>query len=370
MPYNMNIIHIQPALPAYRIDFFNRLAAHYGEDMCVYYSPVDMGVLTAQRDRTSWEKPIGPMRNPIRGLEWQVGALAVPFKRGDTVIVCGAPRNVSTLLLIAKARVKGARTIWWGQYWSATTNARRHRIRMWLTRFADALLFYTDDEVARFHADGWTHSGAVGALNNGLDFTEVRKLRHTYDPDTRAMNLLFIGRVTEKARLDLLIDALVEPQLANAHLHVLGDGFSENMLRSKAASLGVADRITWHGGTTNETRIAQLANRCAVFVYPGQVGLSLVHAMGYGLPCIVHDQPLHHMPEIAAFKKGETGATFREDDAVSLAVEVAKLLKHPLVRTAYSRNCLEETEIRFNTSHMAERFIEFVEQVAAESVGL
>ena len=32
---------------------------------------------------------------------------------------------------------------------------------------------------------------------------------------------------------------------------------------------------------------------------PGAVGLSLIHAMAYGLPCLVHSNRLQHMPEIA-----------------------------------------------------------------------
>lgn len=361
----MTLVHIQPALPSYRIDFFRRLAAHYGDDMRVHYSPVDMSALTAPRDCAQWEHPIGPLRHPIRGVEWQVGALSVPFNRGDTVVVCGAPRNLSTLLVLAKARMKGARTIWWGHYWSATTNTHRHRLRMKLSQLADALLFYTDAEVERFHDDGWTHSGPVGALNNGVDLSDIRRLRRPYDPAERDRNLLFIGRLTEKARLGLMLEALSNPALRDAHLHVVGGGAEESTLRAQSVSHGVADRITWYGGTTDEACIAEIANRCAAFVYPGQVGLSLIHAMGYGLPCIVHDQPLHHMPEIAAFEDGKTGTTFAEGDAAALARAVSRLLEGTYSLKAMSNSCIDTTSRRFNTEHMAERFIAFADRLTA-----
>lgn len=359
----MTIIHIQPALPAYRVDFFQRLAAHYGQDMRVYYSPVDMGAITAPRDLARWEHQIGAMRHPFPGVEWQVGALGVPVRRGDIVVVCGAPRNISTLLLLAKARMKGARTIWWGHYWSASSEAHRHRLRMKLSRLADALIFYTDAEVARFHADGWTHPGPVGALNNGIDLTEVSTLRRRYDPAERGKNLLFIGRLTPKAQIDLLIAAMAEPTSDDVSLHVIGDGPQEADLRAMAAARGVADRITWYGGTTDERRIAEVANRCAAFVYPGQVGLSLVHAMGYGLPCIVHNMPIRHMPEIAAFEDGVTGTSFCEGDAKSLSVKAADLLKNPAGRLAMSYRSIEVAQSQFNTTSMAERFITFVAQM-------
>jgi glycosyltransferase involved in cell wall biosynthesis len=297
----------------------------------------------------------------MRGVEWQVGALSVPFKRGDTVVVCGAPRNLSTLLVLARARLIGARTIWWGQYWSATTEVRRHRLRMKLSRLADGLLFYTDAEVNRFHADGWTHPGPVGALNNGIDLTEVRSLRRSYNVTERGRNILFIGRLTEKAQLELALNALVDPVLDSAHLHVIGSGSAEAALRAQADTLGVAGRITWHGGTTDEARIAEVANNCSIFVYPGQVGLSLIHAMGYGLPCVVHDQRLHHMPEIAAFEDGATGMTFSEGDAKSLANEISCLLANPEVAVCMALRCRAVTENAYSTEGMAARFIEFLE---------
>ena len=42
-----------------------------------------------------------------------------------------------------------------------------------------------------------------------------------------------------------------------------------------------------------------------IFVYPGEVGLSLIHAMAYGLPCLVHSDRLKHMPEISISKGNE-----------------------------------------------------------------
>ena len=359
----MAIVHIQPALPAYRLDFFGRLAEHYGPQMRVHYSPQQMGTLTAARPQAPWAVPIGPMRHPLRGVEWQSGTLSVPIRRGDTVVVCGAPRNLALFAVLARARLAGARTVWWGQYWSATSTAGRHRLRMRLSRMADALLFYTDAEVQKYRADGWTHAGPVGALNNGLDQTEIRRLRQPYDPAARGQELLFIGRLTDKANLGLLIGALALPGLGGVHLHVIGDGAAEGALRARADAAGLGGRITWHGGTTDEERIAAVANRCAAFVYPGQVGLSLIHGMAYGLPCVVHDQPLRHMPEIAAFADGQTGAAFAEGSAEALAQALAALLAAPERRRQMAEACLAVTASDYSTESMAARFIDFIDRL-------
>lgn len=359
----MNIIYFQPAMPAYRLDFFRRLSSNYGPHLQVNYSPVDMGALTNTRQPEVWERRIGPMRQPMRGIEWQVGALSVPIRRGDLVVICGAPRTLTTLLLLIKARIKGARTIWWGQYWSATTKSYRHRLRMRLADLADAILFYTDAEVERFHADGWTHRGPVSALNNGLDLTEVRSLRVSYNPADRGRNLLFIGRITAKSQLSLMVSALADSSMADTRLHVIGTGSGEKALRAQAALMGVADKVTWHGGTTDEVLIAEVANRCAAFVYPGQVGLSLIHAMGYGLPSVVHNNRLRQMPEIAAFEESETGSIFAEGSAASLAAAISGLLDASETRSRMSARSLKVTSDNYNTEQMARRCISFMDAI-------
>lgn len=359
-----NIVIIQPALPSYRIDFFRRLAAHYGRRLHVYYSPATMDILTANHEAEDWEHLVGALWQPVPGVEWQVGAFSVPFCAHDIVVVCGAPRNLSTLLLLVRARMRGATTIWWGQYWSSTSKRYRHYLRLKMSRLADAILFYTDSEIDRFREDGWTHQGQIGALNNGIDLTAVRNLRKPYDLVTRGRNLLFIGRLTDKAALPLAIRALSEPSMQGVHLHVIGGGSIESDLRAFAAACGVADQITWYGGTINESKIAEIANRCSAFLYPGQVGLSLIHAMGYGLPSIVHDQHLRHMPEIAAFEDGVTGVTFHEGRSRSLAEKASWLLREPVVTAKMSERCVAVTEHEFTTEGMAKRFIEFVDQLA------
>ena len=70
------------------------------------------------------------MRAIAPGLSWQVGALSVPIAPGDIVVVSGGPRCLSNIALLLWARLKGARTIWWGQYWSASSRRWRFALRV------------------------------------------------------------------------------------------------------------------------------------------------------------------------------------------------------------------------------------------------
>jgi glycosyltransferase involved in cell wall biosynthesis len=357
------VLVFQPALPSYRLGFFDRVSSALGSRFTVFYSPAGLGVLTDRGVQPAWSFALGPMLRPAPGVEWQVGALRQPIRRGDTVVVSGAPRGLTNLLLLLKARLVGARTLWWGQYWSSTSHPLRFAVRMMLMRLAHAVIFYTDDEVAAYRAGpGRSDRRPLFALNNGIDVEPIAARRAPYRASKRGWEILFLGRLTEKAEVHLLIQALAQPELADVVLHVLGDGEMREALEREARALGVDDRIIWHGGSTDEDRIAAVANRCRLFVYPGGVGLSLIHAMAYGLPAVVHDDRRRHMPEIAAFLDGVTGRSFVREDARDLARCLAILLTDAPLLERFSKQGVEVTATRFNTVMMAERFADALRQ--------
>jgi glycosyltransferase involved in cell wall biosynthesis len=362
------IVVVQPALPAYRHDFFSRLHERYGDRFEVAYSPTSLGILTCDNDSLAWARRLGPLRDLGFGLNWQDGALRLPISQGDVLIVSGAPRTLSTLLLLAKARFRGAKTVWWGHYWSSTSRTWRFLLRLLLMRMADAVLFYTDAEVSEYHRlTGARDRRPLAALNNGLHLDMVRLHRRPYIAATRGREILFIGRLTEKASLGLLLEAMARPEsLEGLRLHVVGSGSTETALRTQASELGLDERVSWHGATLDEEKIAETANRCLAFVYPGEVGLSLIHALAYGLPAVVHDERWRHMPEIAAFGENRTGRVFRAGRSEDLTRVLAELLDDTAALDQYSREGLAVTETSYNTQDMARRFSELVEQLDPE----
>ena len=176
----------------------------------------------------------------------------------------------------------------------------------------------------------------------------------------RPRDLLFIGRITLKAEFDLLLEALVRPECAGITLDVIGDGPALTLLKKRAERLEISERIAWRGGTVDEALIATVANRCKAFVYPGSVGLSLVHGLAYGLPAIVHDDRWTQMPEIAAHEPGRNGITFRRNDTVSLAEAINDLLSDPQSLDAMSKEAAALVDRTFNAKDMATRFCNLV----------
>ena len=55
------------------------------------------------------------------------------------------------------------------------------------------------------------------------------------------------------------------------------------------------------------------------FLYPGYIGLSLVHALWYGLPVITHDNLLRHAPEFTVLKDKFNSIKYKENNHDDLA---------------------------------------------------
>ena len=359
----MKVIIFQPALPNYRIDFFNRINNFQNFDVDVYYSDSSLGILTKSKNRYKWAYKIGKLIQIFPGLYWQFGALSIDISKFDCVVVCGAPRNLTTILILLKAKFRNKKTIWWGQYWSSTSKKYRQRIRLIISKLSTSLLFYTDLEVSKFKKDGWITNQQIGALNNGIDISKIAKKRTNYNSMNRPKNVLFIGRITKKANLELLIEAFKMLNSNKYKLDIIGEGPLLSKLIKKVEILEIKHIVNFHGAIKDENKISKIANNTSIFIYPGSVGLSLIHAMAYGLPAIVHDNEYHHMPEIAAFKNNFTGLYFKENSVIDLSNVLDKLMNSESLREKMSLNTLKILEKTYNTENMSLRFLDFVNKL-------
>lgn len=359
------IIFCQPALPAYRIDFFDRMAKRLGQRFALYYSPTDMGALTQHSKPFDWERPVGLMQPIIPGvIEWQPGVMKIRMQRGDTLIVCGGPRTVSTLTLLVKARLRGIKTVWFGHYWSSTSKSHRFYVRMMLMKLVHAVLFYTDQEIDEYRAGfGYNDRRLISAVNNGINVDPITAVRNPYRAESRPRDMLLIGRLQAKCQAEMVINALADPRLAGVQLHIVGDGPARADLEVLARKLGVEGAVIWHGGTSDENVIAKVANQCRIFVFPGAVGLSLIHAMAYGLPAVINDDRWGNGPEITAFSANSTGAAFAKDDSADLVDKIAAIIDDTGLLNRWSEEARRRADELYNTQGMTDRVLALIDRL-------
>lgn len=104
--------------------------------------------------------------------------------------------------------------------------------------------------------------------------------------------LLFVSRLAREKNVDLLIDA-VRACGVPARLVIAGDGPERGALESRAAEIGVADRIAFLGAVDRK-RLPDLYASADAFVFPSVTetqGLVLVEALAAGTLVIAADAP-------------------------------------------------------------------------------
>lgn len=357
MKYKHNIICVQPALPVYRIGLFERLYNEFGDKFILYAAnDIDLGALTKNVKKNNWSILGNPIKKLPFGLDWQPGVLDIDFDRDDIIIISGAPRNIATMIFAVKVRLKGAKLIWWGHYWSSTSKVWRTKLRYLMMKLANRLLFYTEQEIIEYKNHQGRKESEIFALNNGIENKEIIKLRKEYKACDREHAIFLIARFREMSQIDLLLNAMAKMS-DTVKLEIIGDGAIKDDLIKLSEQLNIAERIIWHGPMTDEKDISAVANRCKVFVYPGSVGLSIIHGLTYGLPCIAHDDRWLHGPEITALVNGVNGLTFRYNDVQSLAETIQTLIDDDDALDAMSQQALATVADTYNTDDMARRFI-------------
>lgn len=359
------IIIVQPALATYREMFFERLYSHFQSKLSVFASSMDELSSIENKDiKYSWLTKLKKMKQVVPGLDWQPNVLSIKLRRGNILVLSGQPRTITNSILFIKAKLLGVKVIWWGHHMSSTSKPWRARIRFLLMSFMDACLFYTDKEAERFKKQCPSYNGKIWALNNGIEIKEIVGLRNDYDHRYRSKDLLFIGRLTKKSKIDLLFKAMHLDHNSSYKLDIIGDGDIMHELKSRARFLKIDNRITWHGAITNEKKLAPIINKCKVFVYPGAVGLSLIHAFSYGLPSIIHSNRKKQMPESDSFRELENGISFIDENPSSLSDAVNYMLSADLNKM--SKQAIETTRNNFNAEIMSKRFVSLISEISNE----
>lgn len=140
--------------------------------------------------------------------------------------------------------------------------------------------------------------------------------------------VIFSGRLINIRKLDVLLKAVSILKAGNTELNVLiiGNGPMEESLKRMTNDLNLDDNVIFYGACYDEKILAQFFKNSMCSVFPGPIGLSLIHGMTYGTPVIINDNYDSQKPEIEAFVEGQTGFVFAENDALSLSNVLTRML--------------------------------------------
>ena len=371
----------QPALPHYRVGVFRELAGRHGIELELVHDQTPGLANVAPNGFRSVAAPSKTLSLSGRRLHWHSAMLeGASAARADVLVLSWNLHYVSLLPALLKARREGVGTVLWGHGSTKVDSWYRRWPREQVTGLADALLFYNRTHANAFIAGG-CDPAKIFVAQNTLDESPIVAARDSWlarPEDLAAFQrknaiagrdvVLFVSRLTEKARVDLLIDAMPSllQQRPNALVVLIGGGDAEPW-KLRAEALGVGSAVRFLGPVYEEMKLAPWFVSSRLFCYPSGVGLSIIHGFHYGLPIVTDDNFALHNPEIEALRPGENGLLYRYNDATDLAAKLAKLLADGPARRQMSAAALATARDQFNLKTMVDGFEEAIRYAYAQT---
>lgn len=367
----IRVILQQIALPKYRVPIFRELASRPGIDFTLVYAELP-GLPNVEPD--GFKAICLPMhRWDILGheLDWHSGQFGFFNRRNaDVVILSWSTRFLSLIPGLIRARLLGIPTIVWGHGVSKHDSRWRLWFRRSVARLARATLFYNRSIADQFVARGLP-AERVFTAPNSLDQAPIRAARDHWlaSPDRlRAFQqehglagrrtILFVSRLDPANRLDLLITAArsLRDKYPDLLVLIVGSGKERENLERQVAAADLSGTVRFLGAIYNESDLAPFCLSAQVFCYPSNMGLSLLHAFGYGLPVVTGNDPTLHGPEFEALRDGENGLLFAHGEVESLKAALVRLLADHALRARLSAEARRTIEERFSVEAMVDGF--------------
>jgi glycosyltransferase involved in cell wall biosynthesis len=203
----------------------------------------------------------------------------------DALIMEANPRYLSTSSAVKWMRTQNRPVIGWG-LGAPSPQPLSHRERgagvraRFINQF-DAMIAYSQRGADEYAALGFPRE-KIFVAHNSVAMPPSAPLptrRSTFDSQP---NILFVGRLQARKRLDSLLQACAE--IKNVRLVIIGDGPERESLETLAQEIYPGAEFI---GAKHGVELKPYFEEADLFVLPGTGGLAVQEAMSYGLPVIV-----------------------------------------------------------------------------------
>jgi glycosyltransferase involved in cell wall biosynthesis len=358
----------QRVLPAYRAPFFDMLAAACAGGLSLFAGlPLpDEQIASAQRLETAQlvqahNRHLFKVSSPFYQC-WQDGLIEwLEHWRPQALIVEANPRYRSTPSAVRWMHARSRVVLGWGLGAPPLSGALagwRRRSRLAFLRSLDGVIAYSQRGAQEYRALGFPPE-RVFVAPNAVAPRPVQPPPSRQAAFEKQPVLLFVGRLQERKRIDLLLQACAAlPKELQPRLRIVGEGPARAEFQRLASSLYPQAEFP---GARYGPDLEQFFIEADLFTLPGTGGLAVQQAMSFGLPVIVA-QGDGTQDDLV---RPENGWRIPPDDLAALTGALRAALSDPAqlrqMGAASYRIVAEEA----NLEHMVEVFIQALASIQA-----
>lgn len=285
---------------------------------------------------------------------FQRGVLRKLSQNYDRYIMLGETRCISTWIFLLLSKFYPKKKVYlWSHGWYGKESRIERIIKKTLFKMADGTFLYGNYARELMLKEGFDKE-KLFVIHNSLAYDEQLAIRsklktteiYTSHFGNNNHNLVFVGRLTEIKKLDMILHAMSRSKSKGTeyNLTMIGGGEKKEELERLTTDLELTKNVWFYGPCYNEVELGNLIYNADLCVSPGNVGLTAMHSLVFGTPVITHNHFPLQMPEFESIREGETGIFFEYENIDSLMEKINEWFSIPRDREEIRQKCMNEID--------------------------
>lgn len=305
-------------------------------------------------------RPVEVRTVPVWRYAWRKGICTLPFKGYDAFLLT-ADLPLSYIPFLLFCRMMGKRVYSWGHGPKQKGGLVSRFINKMLVSMGTKYLCYSEKGRQRMIELGYP-ADKLGVIYNSLGPRVDASNGQSCDVYSQHFGnsnpvLIFTGRLTARKKLDQALHCVksLKDKGVPCNLMIVGDGSERANLEKIACELDIVANVWFYGRCYDENELNNLIYNADVCISPGDVGLTALHSMIYGVPVISHGDFEVQMPEYETIEPYKTGLLFERDNLSDFVAKVGEWLGFASGRRDVIRqNCRDMINGKWNADHQIE----------------
>ncbi len=362
----MNILFIEPVHAHYRKDFYDILLHDKKFNIRVLAGTNYEGIKSTSSidlDKSNYTK----FKIFNHKFYYLKRSLRYIKKENPDVIICSGIdfHLIHTLFIYLSLRLFRKKEFYW---WSHAGFGNQGKVGKFLRKlfykYSSGVFVYSQKGRKNL-LDLRIEDSKIQVVNNAINYEDYGFINYNLveNKKNNIFTILYSGRINKAKKVHILIEALaVLQKKSNIDFKciLVGDGDLKELI-NLSSKYNVSDKIQFVGAKYGK-EAHQYFLESDLFVYPGGIGLSILHALSFGLPVITTDNLKDQFPEFELLKNGYNGDLYVNnlpEDLTDKIINWQKNIKEN--RSKYIENCVKTVnEMEYLPEKVADNFIEYL----------